>query len=168
MSQRGALNCFLGLTHIDRAPYTSIAVLRSAVEIRIRRAFGIQGYEEASNKNFIPINMTRISEQIKLHLPQINFACDFNDIMRIYRWTNFYLHGGWRDFEWVAGYALQFLRPVFGNATPTPKGGLSINGGIRMPRQVWRDIRQTFSEAAKIGQKLNAADEKDAQCVFLD
>lgn len=181
---------FSGLTHEDRAPYTPIAVLRTAIEIRIRSAFGVQGYEEPANNNFGSIDLSSLFEQIRPRLAQIQFAVDFNDIVKVYKWSNYYLHGGHRDFVWVTGFALQFLRPLFADKEKTPDGGWSIDGGIRMPRATWREIRAAFERPSPdsgvlrviwntirgpFGYKgkrreliLNSADEKSAKCVFLD
>lgn len=69
-----------------RAPFTPIAVLRTAIEIRIRSAFGIQGYEEPANDNFVPIDLSSLFEQIRPRLAQIQFAVDFNDTAAGYRY----------------------------------------------------------------------------------
>ena len=183
---------YSGLTHSDRAPYTPVAVLRTAIEIRIRSAFCIQGYIDPSNNSLVPIDLGRLFDAVKCHLPKITFAVDFHDVQKVYRWSNFYLHGGWRDFPWVVGYALQFLRPLFADPNRTPTGGWTIYGGIRMRRKEWRAIRAHFELvesnrniglfqnicnlirnpfSQKVRRRnlvLNHADEQDAKCLFLD
>ena len=135
---------YSGLTHADRAPYTPIAVLRTAIEIRLRSAFGIQGYIDTSNNSFVPIDLRRLFDAVSEYLSKIEFAVDFHDIDKIYKWCNFYLHGGWRDFPWVVGFVVQFLRPLFADQNDRPDGGWSIHGGIRMNREDWRAIRSRF------------------------
>lgn len=183
---------FSGLTHDTRAPFTPVAILRTAIEIRIRSAFGIQGYRDPVNNNLVPIDLSELFEEIRKHLADVEFAVDFHDILKIYRWSNFYLHGGWRDFVWVPGYALQFLRPLFADDRATPTGGCSIDGGIRMPRKTWRAIRNSFNPAqppalwkiplelweaiCRVMQRrkknrrliLNHAEEQRSACVFID
>jgi hypothetical protein len=181
---------FSGLTRDDRAPFTPVAVLRTAIEFRIRSAFGIQGYEDSSNNSFVPIDLSSLFEEIGPRLARIDFAVDFHDIVKVYKWCNAYLHGGWRDFVWVPGYALQFLRPLFADNRPTRGGGLSLDGGVRMPREVWHEIRGAFDRSnarsglmaelrnairyafshRKSGRRLvlNPAEEDNAACVFLD
>ena len=183
---------YSGLTHVDRAPYTPIAVLRTAIEIRLRSAFGIEGYIDSTNNAFVPIDLSRLFDAVREHLPKMEFAVDFHDIVKIYKWCNFYLHGGWRDFPWVVGFAVQFLRPLFADPRTRPDGGWSIYGGIRLNREDWRAIRTHFEQ---IDQKnkygllqdlcvimmspfcsrrrtrslvLNQADEDNAKCVFLN
>jgi hypothetical protein len=179
------------MTHTDRAPYAPVAVLRTAIEMRIRGAFGVQGYIDETNNSLVPIDLSRVFDAVRPHLSTVQFAVDFHDVVRIYRWSNFYLHGGWRDFEWVPGFALQYLRPLFADQKDTPDGGWSIDGGIRMPRGVWRDIRSHFERVGRgedrpwvrramqmayrrlTGRKprilkLSEYDESRALCVFLD
>ena len=117
---------YSGLTHTDRAPHIPVAVLRTAIEIRLRSAFGIEGYIDFANNAFIPIDLSRLFDSVRERLPTIEFAVDFHDIVKVYKWCNFYLHGGWRDFPWVVGFAVQFLRPIFADQRDTPDGGWSI------------------------------------------
>jgi hypothetical protein len=159
---------FSGLTHIDRAPFTPVSVLRTAIEIRFRSAFGIYARFDPSNHSLRPIDMSQLADEIQAHLCDIQFDVDFHDTMKVYRWSNPYLHAGWRDFVWVPGYALRFLRPLFFRMDPEPDGSWSLNGSIRMPRETWRAIRDTFQNAgASRGLILNPADESSAACTFL-
>ena len=77
---------YSGMTHTDRAPFTPIAVLRTAIEIRLRSAFGVEGYVDPSNNAFVPIDLRKLLDTVKEHLPKIKFAVDFYDIDKIYRW----------------------------------------------------------------------------------
>jgi hypothetical protein len=160
---------FSGLTHVDRAPLIPVALLRTALEIRLRSAFGIQAYINPTNKSIKPIDMRSLFEEIKKYLAEIDFAIDFHDLNKIYGWTNPYLHSGWRDFVWVPGYVLQFLRPLFADPRKTPDGlGWNINGGIRMALTTWRIIRQTFEQlGTDQGLQSNPAAEANATCLFL-
>ena len=180
---------FSGLTHDDRAPFTTVAVLRTAIENRLRSAFGVYAYDDSKSDRIKPIDLSQLIDAIMPHLPRIEFAVDFHDVVKIYRWSNPYLHAGWRDFVWVPGYALEFLHPLFADSRPTPTGGWALDGGIRMPREVWREIRRSFEEPKQLSLvaelwaaiksifkrrrtsrtlQLNAAREQSATCVFLD
>ena len=183
---------YSGLTHADRAPHIPIAVLRTAIEIRFRSAFGIEGYIDSANNAFIPIDLSKLFDAVRGRLPKMEFAVDFHDIVKVYKWCNFYLHGGWRGFPWVVGFAVQFLRPVFADQRDTPDGGRSIYGGIRMYREEWRAIRSHFEQVGQSERDspfqalcmilmspfcarkhtrqliLNPAEEDAAKCVFLN
>lgn len=180
---------FSGMTHDDDAPYVGTAILRTAIEIRLRRAFGIQCLIDQDSGNFRPVDLSSIFEAVKRHRDEIEFSVNFDDTMKIYRWSNFYLHGAWRDFPWVPGFALQYLRPLLSGVMVSPGAAWSINNGIKMPRKVWNEIRSelaptvpdrllieiwiaiksVFKRRRSAGRwLLNPAEENNAECIFLD
>jgi hypothetical protein len=140
---------YSGLTHTDRAPFAPIAALRTAIELRVRRAFGLQSFLDQGNFGLTPISMSSIFDELFKFERQIGSLVDLRDVYRIYRWTNPYLHAGRKDFVWLAGYALQFLRPLFVGPPPTPRGGFNMDAGIEMPQEVWNRIRRPFEREAK-------------------
>lgn len=180
---------YSGMTHVDRAPYTPVAVLRTAIELRLRHAFGASSFiDPAKPEELIPIDLSKLFEAIQTQQSEIEFAVDLHDVWKIYRWGNFYLHGGVRDFPWVPGFLLQYLRPLFADPRTGPNGSWNINGGIRMKREAWRAVRsalqpqmETPSLAKRLANALRelrpskkrqlelpVVDEKSAQCMFLD
>jgi hypothetical protein len=180
---------YSGLTHDDHAPYVGVAVIRTAIEIRLRRAFVIQGIINEQGE-FRPIDLNKLFKAVNPQKQRIQFAVDFDDVIKIYRWSNFYLHGGRRDYPWVAGFALRYLHPLMTGGPVLPSVPWSIDDGIKIPRQIWRDIRQTLDPASakesnwlklstwlsKIVRRrrsaprwtLNEASEENAACTFLD
>jgi hypothetical protein len=90
-------------------------------------------------------------------------------VNRLYKWSNPYLHAGRRDYVWVAGFGLQFLRPLFvGPKQLHSRGGWSMNGGLEMPVQVWTRVRRHFEKHAKRkGWLLNYAGPDEAECVLF-
>jgi hypothetical protein len=178
---------YSGMTHADRAPYAPVAVLRTAIELRLRLAFGIHVLIDPANpQEPIPIDLSTLFQAIQTQQDHIDFAVDIHDIRKIYRWSNHYLHGGTRDYPWVPGFVLQYLRPIFADQQ-TENGKWNINGGIRMRRETWRAVREAvgsqfetagltmrFAKAWRVlaGKarrlELPACDEQDAHCVLSD
>lgn len=154
------------LTHIDRAPFVGIALLRVAIETRLRTAFCVYAYEQAANRSVQPINVSELLEAIELHCPTAVFAVERHDVARIYRWTNFYLHAGRRDFSWTPGCAVQYLRP-FISGQPQPNGGWSLNNGVMVPRSEWEAVQQHFAGRARPGQTFPVAPAEAAACTIL-
>ncbi|VBT33943.1 Uncharacterised protein [Burkholderia pseudomallei] len=180
---------YSGMTHTDRAPYIPVAVLRTAIELRLRDAFCVSSYVNPSKpEELIPIDLSKLFDAIQTRQKDIDFAVDLHDVWKIYRWSNFYLHSGVRDFPWVPGFLLQYLRPLFGGRDIGENGAWSIHGGIQMKRETWHAVREAlrprferiglierFSNAWRAlcpGKKslleLPPVDEKAAECVFLD
>jgi hypothetical protein len=187
-AEQSVYGTYSGMTHMDRAPYTPVAVLRTAIELRLRQAFGVSILVDPANAaDLIPIDMSKLFEAIRGYTQQIEFIVDVHDVWKVYRWSNLYLHGGFRDFPWVAGFLIQFLRPLFADPRTGPHGW-NINGGIRMRRQTWHAVRSKLVPAAprttllqrlanawrelfrrnRPALQLPPVDESDAQCVFLD
>lgn len=180
---------YSGMTHVDRAPYIPVAVLRTAIELRLRHAFCVSGYFNPKKpEDLIPIDLSKLFEAIQTQQSEIEFAVDLHDVWKIYRWSNFYLHGGVRDFPWVPGFILQYLRHLFADSRTGTNGGWNINGGIRMKRETWRAVRKAlqpeverFSVIQRLGKAWSAfwttrkpplevpkVDEGMAQCMFLN
>lgn len=176
---------YSGMTHVDRAPYIPVAVLRTAIELRLRDAFCVYSYLNPSKPDdLMPIDLSKLFEAVQTQQEDIVFAVDLHDVWKIYRWSNFYLHGGVRDFPWVPGFLLQFLRPLFCG----PVGSLSMNAGIQMKRETWHAVREALQpeierhsltrrlrsarralwSVKKPLSELPAVDEQVAQCVFSD
>lgn len=169
---------YSGMTHPDRAPYTPVAVLRTAIELRLRSAFCVSSYVNPERPDdLIPIDLSKLFEAIQANQKDIQFIVDLHDVWKIYRWSNFYMHGGARDFPWVLGFLFQYLRPLFADPRTNTNGSWSINGGIRMKRETWHAVRKALLPRAEkpdlIQSKASpleipAADERAAGCVFLD
>ncbi|UVA79987.1 hypothetical protein [Pandoraea commovens] len=177
------------MTHVDRAPYTPVAVLRTAIELRMRGAFCVSSYVNPGKpEDLIPIDLSKLFEAIQAEQKDIHFIVDLHDVWKIYRWSNFYLHGGARDFPWVPGFLLQYLRPLFADPRTDSNGSWNINGGIRMKRETWHAVRKILVpriERANFMQRLSnawralwpskvsplelpAVEERAAECVFVD
>lgn len=180
---------YSGMTHADRAPYAPVAVLRTAIELRLRDAFCVSSYVSPRKPDdLIPVDLSRLFEAVQVHQKDIEFIVNLHDVWKIYRWSNFYLHGGARDFPWVPGFLLQYLRPLFADPRTNANGSWSVNGGIRMKRETWHAVRNALipriecpslmqrlfnawsalwpSEASPL--ELPAVEERAAACVFLD
>ncbi len=172
---------YSGLAFFDRAPYVPVAILRTAIELRLRHAFCVYSMTDTAKPGeIIPIDLSKLMDAILNVEPEIMFAVNIHDVWKIYRWCNFYLHKGVRDYPWVPGFLLRYVRPLF-------VGPNNIDGGIRMNRQTWHAVRNSLRESVKrphvfkrfvnalralFGKNRNLElpdyDESDAQCVFLD
>lgn len=181
---------YSGMTHVDRSPYAPVAVLRTAIELRLRDAFGVYSLvDPARQDDLVPVDMSTLFAAIQKQQSKIDFEVDIHDVWKIYRWSNFYLHAGFRDYPWVAGFLLQYLRPIFVGTDRPINGLLSIDSGVRMGRATWHAVRaEVVTPKPKLGfvKRLEIAwqslfpgktasplqlpphDERAAHCVFPD
>jgi hypothetical protein len=145
-SRQAIYGAYSGLAFADRAPWVSIAVLRTAIELRLREAFMIWGFvSESKPENAVPIDMSTIFEAISPSEKDISFAVDIHDVWKIYRWSNHYLHAGSRDYPWVPGFLLHYMWPLFVGK----QGQGSFNAGIQMSEATWKTVRSRVTPKSR-------------------
>ena len=86
----GTFNLSFSDNHSDLA----IATVRQALEIRLRRAFGVIGKTSRLDGSFRPIPLSDLLEAIETHKGHVSFPVRFENIKRINAWANIYLHDG--------------------------------------------------------------------------
>lgn len=89
----------------------SIAVIRQLIEIRIRRAFGVVSYID-SKGNLIPLDLSSIFEAVKRHKKEIDFPIAIENIERIYKWANMYIHSGLQELSWIPYFIEDVLKEL--------------------------------------------------------
>lgn len=89
----------------------SIAVIRQLIEIRIRRAFGAISYID-SQENLVPLDLSRIFEVVKRHKQEIEFPVAIENIERIYKWANIYIHSGLQELSWIPYFIETVLKEL--------------------------------------------------------
>lgn len=116
----------------------SIAVIRQLIELRIRWAFGALSYIKEDTGEVIPLNLTKLFDCIGRHGDKIKFPLKLENIERIYKWSNMYVHSGKCDFSWIP-YHIEFvLREfTFGHKTKT---GRDMKNGIFTTDEIIRQI----------------------------
>lgn len=123
----------------DLATDAGTALLRVALETRIRFGFGLLGVMDLSNQSVLPLNMSKILEAIKLHQDHFKLAIPLPHIERIYGWSNIYVHIGLKHFTWSPIFAHKYLNPLLrGGSYP---GGSSVYAGICIDEKTIVDIQ---------------------------
>lgn len=89
----------------------SIAVIRQLIEIRIRRAFGVVSYID-TQENLIPLDLSRIFDAVKNHKKDIEFPVGVENIERIYKWANMYIHSGRKELSWIPYFLETVLKDL--------------------------------------------------------
>lgn len=126
-------------TFSDIACDSATALLRIALETRIRFGFGLLGVRDLASGSIEPLNMSKILEAIKLHESKFVLAVPLQHIERIYGWSNIYVHLGFKSFAWSPIFALGYLNPLLrGGGYP---GGISVNAGIYIDRATLLEIQ---------------------------
>lgn len=117
---------------IEVEPDLSISLIRQIVELRVRRAFGILGWYDPAKDRFEPFPMGRFFDAIAKYRSDIDFSVPLDCLVRIYGWSNIFLHTGIKDCSWkhilVKDYLKEFSIGKY--------DGHDVNDGISMPKQV--------------------------------
>lgn len=82
----------------------SIAIIRQLVELRVRRAFGVISYIEKDSWKLVPLDLSQVFDCLKKHKNDIDFPLKIENIERIYKWANMYIHSGKCELSWVPYY----------------------------------------------------------------
>ena len=131
----------------DLATDSGAALLRVALEARIRFGFGLLGVLDLSNQTILPLNMSTILAAVKVHESKFKLAIPLQHIERIYGWSNIYVHVGLKHFTWSPIFVLGYLNPLLrGCEYP---GGTSVHAGIYIDKTTLLEIQD---EAKKVYQ----------------
>lgn len=123
----------------DLATDSATALLRVALETRIRFGLGLLGVRDLASGSVEPLNMSKVLEAIKPHESRFKLAVPLQHIERLYGWSNIYVHVGLKSFAWSPIFALDYLKPLLrGGSYP---GGSSVNAGIYIDKATLLDIQ---------------------------
>ena len=123
----------------DLATDSATALLRIALETRIRFGFGLLGVRDLASGSVEPLNMSKVLEAIKLHENKFTLALPLQHIERIYGWSNIYVHVGLKSFAWSPIFALDYLKPLLRGGAYS--GGSSVHSGIYIDKTTLLDIQ---------------------------
>jgi hypothetical protein len=131
---------------------TAINQLRMAIEIRLRRGFGILAKTNKRGE-IVPLALSNLIEAIVRYKSSITFAVPFEHISRLYGWANVYSHGALKQYAWSPIFALQYLRPfliggIYNDGVGT---GASVDAGIMTDcetvQRVQNDVKEMLGSA---------------------
>ena len=145
----GALNVLLygqdgSQFTIPNVPEASLGIIRIALENRIRSAVGCYGIVDQNN-NIGPLNLTDIFVELGKYKKYIDFSVKLENIIRIYKWTNIYVHSGEISYFWCPYIIHEYLAPLFlGKSTD-----FSIWAGIKIPERIvykiWKELEEKIT-----------------------
>lgn len=92
----------------DNHSDTATNQLRMALELRLRRGFGIIAKTDKRGA-VAPLSLSTIIEAIGNYRSAIAFSVPFDHIERIYGWANIYMHSGLKQYTWSIIHALNYL-----------------------------------------------------------
>ena len=148
----------------DNASESAIAVLRVAIETRLRFGFGILGAINKRDGAFVPLKLSLLLAALKQHQASIQLAVPLADIQRIYGWTNTYIHTGLRDYIWLPQFGAMYLN-VFLRGGRHRYGNSAFSGIITTKETVVTIQRQIARQLRSGKQKLFSLGVDDCEFV---
>ena len=148
-----------GLSFADNHSELAMATIRQAVEIRIRRAFGVVGRERVNDGTIQPVALSTIIDVMAEHADQVDLAVPIEHVRRVNHWANLHMHSGMRHYSWVPPRVLSYLRPLLVGREES-NGGWSVDNGIRLSRGTFEAIRETLRN------KMEASESEHVESSF--
>ena len=148
-----------GLSFADNHSELATATIRQAVEIRLRRAFGVVGRERANDGTIQPVALSTVIDVMKEHSDKLDLAVPIEHVRRVNHWASLHMHSGMRHYSWVPPRVLSYLRPLLVGRDES-NGGWSVNSGIRLSREALEAIRETLRN------RMEASESEDAGSSF--
>jgi len=97
---------------IDNATEAGAAVLRVAIETRIRYAFLFIAIADTKMETLEPLNLSNAFSVLEQFESELILPIPLRNIVRIYKWCNSYTHLGTRDYTWLYFFALSYIWPI--------------------------------------------------------
>lgn len=131
--------------------FPAIPTLRIMIEVKIRNAFGIIALKNKQSGTLDPINLSKIFEAVKKYVKSkdVQFNVDFQNLIKIYKWSNLYVHSGFKGFLWYPFIFEMYLKPFFnGDNVKLPNNRWNKKAGILIKKdalpKIQKDIESNY------------------------
>lgn len=135
---------------IEVQPDLSISLIRQLVELRLRRAFGVLGWYDANIESLEPLPLGALLEVLKRFEKDIDFSMPLDCLIRIYGWSNIFMHTGFKDCSWkhifVTDYIAEFAMGK--REKMSVKSGISLSADVQ--HQIVKELEKNHPKGAKI------------------
>jgi hypothetical protein len=144
-----------GLSPSGNHAELATSILRQALELRMRRGFGINGKISRADQSFRAIGLNDLLDAVgKVEKnATIYLSVPLENIVRINSWANLYLHGGLKLYSWTAARVLLYLQE-FCIGGEAPGFAFTVNAGIRASQAAFDAVQA----AIKLQHELGAFD----------
>jgi hypothetical protein len=134
-----------GLSFSDNHSDLATATIRQALEIRVRRAFGVMAKISKANGSIHPLPFSDLLEAIDKYRANIDLPVRFENIERINGWANMYLHAALKLYAWCPPRVLAFLR-VFLLGGQAPGWHHNSKAGVVVDRATFDAVRDLIRQ----------------------
>ena len=124
----------------DNAMDAATALVRVAIETRLRFGFGLIAVEDLTSGASSPLMLSKVLAAIGAHVTKVSLSIPLQHVARLYGWSNSYIHTGARSYMWSPIFALDYLRPLLTGGAYS--GGFSVNAGIQLDKAALSSIHR--------------------------
>ena len=137
---------------------TSIFLLRQAIEVRLRGAFGIKSLEDKEGR-LLKKSGTFFIELVRRHSDSISLPIKLSVLEKVYGWTNYYIHSGAVPYIWKVEWALKMMKPLFTPFSEKQKS-FDLYGSITIRKSFYDQVEEKIKEIVKEPQKDREPDKE--------
>ncbi len=129
----------------DREPSVSVAIIRQMIELRIRNAFNLHGLIKPNSNEIRVIPLTAIFDILRSpkYRSKVDYAVPLENIERIYKWANYFVHAGIKDYAWNPIMAQRYLHQLMAGREIEGEGW-SVSNGIGYEEKLLDSIYLEF------------------------
>jgi transcriptional regulator with XRE-family HTH domain len=130
-----------GLSVVENHSDIAVGTIRQAVELRLRRAFGLLGKEV--DGTFHPVPLLDLLSAIDPVAGQIRTPIPFPNIKRVNAWANLFLHYGIKSYAWAPPRVLDYMRPFLVGGDKAG-GSWTVDSGVVSTRSAFDAVRNSL------------------------
>ena len=140
-----------GLSFSENHSELAVTTTRQAVEIRLRRAFGLIGKEAVSDQTFHPVAISELLDVLLNvlkdydYVKQVQMPVPLHNLVRINHWANLLLHLGMRHYAWTPPRVLDYLQPFLVGGENVG-GRWTVHSGVRLTRASFEAIQEALKK----------------------
>jgi len=128
----------------------AISIIRQIVELRVRRAFGVLGWFQPTTQSLEPLAMSKLFEEINKHKSDVDLSIPLECLIRIYGWSNIFLHTGIKEYAWKSMVVKEYLKEF----CLGKRNQYNLNGGVVVTKSVLAAIVASLEQAHPSGAQV--------------
>lgn len=134
---------------IDREPMMAVHSIRQLIEIRLKRAFGIAMVYNPDDGTYPVSKFSDLLSIILRYADRFTCCVPMQDVARIYKWANIFVHTSLKDYTWKLVFLESYLKS-FALGHPPDRKGYDSSSGIKLSQSIYDVVRSEYQK--KIGK----------------
>jgi hypothetical protein len=137
-----------GLSFAGSHSDLAVGMIRQAVELRLRRAFGVLGKSRVSDGSFSPVSLSELFDAIDEAGSDVITPVPLFNIKRVNAWANMFMHYGIKFYSWTPSRVLLYVRPLIVGGE-TVEGEKTVYSGVKMKQAAFDKVRLSIADKIK-------------------